>query len=102
MITEILEAPVETFPFSLTEVVNALGALSPEAIRDLLLAQGVKGYHSAFHCPLANFLRARGFDSPMVGHFVVLGGGRRVPTPASVVRFIRSFDGGHLPELVGK
>jgi hypothetical protein len=103
MNTETLEAPVEApAKRTLADVVNALGSLSTEAIRDLLYAQGIKGIRgSRFHCPVARYLNNLGFSGACVGCNSIQTPAEYAAIPTSVFSFAVNFDNGYFPELNG-
>jgi hypothetical protein len=84
---------------TLDDVVLALGSLSPEAIRDLFLAQGIKGFPTFLHCPVAQYLLKMGFSNPSVDPLRIEVVGDLTFTPANVREFISRFDLGKFPEL---
>lgn len=87
-----------------TTAARALKALGPtsQAVAANLAKRGVKGRTGAKSCPLANYLKLRGFTKPIVGrqHYWLRDG--REPSrylPFHLQVFVRKFDAGMYPEL---
>lgn len=82
---------------------DKLGAMSVAEIRKLLVAEGIKGHTSAYHCPIANLLTLK------CGHVVAVDGACAYSPPVlapmwtrlpeSVTKFIANFDTALYPEL---
>jgi hypothetical protein len=91
--------------------VKALGEHTTEELVELMRKIGVRGRpHTAYSCPMANFLDIRcGVSSKVIGvgkkyiirRYLQAGNTReeRVKTPPSVAKFLVNFDIGKYPDL---
>lgn len=77
---------------------------TPDAVADSLRKTGVRGYRGCcFSCPLARYLKARGFGFVTVGVNSVVCVVPKETTkhrlPAAVLEFVKRFDDGLYPDL---
>lgn len=86
------------------ECLQVLGS-TPGEVAASLEARGIKGHkRKACRCPLSNYLKAQGFELPIVGKdTVITGDGIKDLVsllPPACSAFVTAFDDGNYPELV--
>lgn len=92
----------------LLEALHELGGDSDE-VAESLRKQGIKGLRGEHcHCPVANYLKSRGFGGEVWGYpgpsvfRYVSTDVAVVGTPEPVFNFIRRFDDEEFPDLVAE
>lgn len=86
----------------ITEALAALRGKDPDEIAEFLLAQGHKGEKgSTRRCPMARYLTAHDGVVRVDGMSATSEDGSGVWLEDDVRRFVRRFDNGAYPELVG-
>lgn len=90
------------------EVVTQLGCKTPDEIRALLVAKGIKGIRGqACDCPIAVYIgrevqivRIKAYPWSNITWRLLGRGWESIDTPESVGMFISSFDNKEFPELI--
>lgn len=83
----------------LREALESLGG-TVEEVRETLSEQGITGSHSAYSCPVAQYLGASlNYPAAVCSSYTKVGDTAVSDNPAPVRRFIQLFDAGKFPEF---